>query len=321
MIEIKITSNDQNKRIDKFVKKYLSKAPDSFIYKLFRKKDVKVNGKRVNEDYILQENDHLQIYVPKDFDVSNPKDDLIDTEITFKVLYEDENLLAVYKPQGLLVVEDKNEKVKTLANQVLVYLNNKNEYSIENVGFTPAPVHRIDRNTSGIVLIAKNMLACQELTKMFKDRTNIVKSYVALVKGKIVDKGVINKNLIKDGDNSLVRVCSEKEGLTAITLYEPIEVINDYTLVSLKIKTGRTHQIRVHLSSIGHPLVGDSKYGDFSLNKLFKKNYKWENQFLHANMISFEDIKGHLSYLNSVKIECPLPHENINLLKKLRSER
>ena len=188
------------------------------------------------------------------------------------------------------------------------------------MGFTPAPVHRIDRNTSGIVLIAKNILTSQELTRMFKERKNIVKTYTALVKGKTINKGVINKNLIKDGDKSLVRVCNSNEGLKAITLYETIEVIGEYSLLLVKIKTGRTHQIRVHFSSIGHPLIGDAKYGDFELNKFFKKKYLWENQFLHANEISFEDIEGPLSYLNNITISCPLPHENINLLNILRSE-
>lgn len=320
MLEFTIGHSEANQKVFKFLKKYLNNAPLSLIYKTFRKKDVKVNGKRVNEDYILKENDYLQVYLPKDFQNLSKKMEINPIEITFKVLYEDENLLAVYKPQGLLVIEDQNEKINTLANQVLVYLTKKNEYSSERLGFTPAPVHRIDRNTSGIVLIAKTMLASQELTKMFKERTNIIKSYKALVKGKIQGKGVIDKNLIKDENKSLVKVCKSNEGLKAITLYESLEIINDYSLISLTIKTGRTHQIRVHMSSINHPLIGDAKYGDFELNKLFKKKYHWENQFLHASEVSFEDIEGPLSYLNSVKIICPLPHENINLLNILRSE-
>ena len=320
MLEIVINHSEANQKIFKFVKKYLNNAPLSLIYKIFRKKDVKVNGKRVNEDYILKENDYVQIYVPNDFTNISETKELKDTKITFEVLYEDENLLAVYKPQGLLVVEDENETTNTLSNQVLVYLANKNEYSIETKGFTPAPVHRIDRNTSGIVLIAKNILASQELTKMFKERTNIVKSYLALSKGKLFGKGEINKNLIKDDNKSFVRVCKNNEGMSALTLYEVKEHIQDYSLISLTLKTGRTHQIRVHMSSIDHPLIGDAKYGDFELNKLFKKKYHWEKQFLHASEVSFEGISGPLSYLNSVKIISPLPHENIKLLNKLRSE-
>lgn len=320
MLEIVINHSEANQKVFKFVKKYLNNAPLSLIYKIFRKKDVKVNGKRVNEDYILKENDYVQIYVPNDFTNISETKELKETKITFEVLYEDENLLAVYKPQGLLVVEDENESTNTLSNQVLVYLANKNEYDVKTKGFTPAPVHRIDRNTSGIVLIAKNMLASQELTKMFKERTNIVKSYLALVKGILKGKGEINKNLIKDDNKSFVRVCKSNEGMTALTLYEVKEHIQNYSLVSLTLKTGRTHQIRVHMSSIDHPLIGDAKYGDFELNKLFKKNYHWEKQFLHASEVSFEGINGPLSYLNSVKITSPLPHENIKLLNKLRSE-
>lgn len=320
MLKFKIENNEANQKVFKFVKKYLNNAPLSLIYKTFRKKDVKVNGKRVNEDYILKENDEVQIYLPKEFTDLSSKKEILSTNITFKVLYEDNNLLAVYKPKGLLVVEDKEEKVNTLSNQILVYLKDKGEYNTDTLGFTPAPVHRIDRNTSGIVLIAKNIITSQELAKMFKERTNISKSYLALVKGKITKDGIIDKYLIKDSDKSLVRVTSPNEGLKAITIYNVKEVINEYTLLSLKIKTGRTHQIRVHLSSINHPIIGDAKYGDFELNRLFKKLYHWENQFLHANEISFEGIEGYLSYLNNIKIECPLPHENILLLNKLRSD-
>lgn len=320
MLEFKIENNEANQKVFKFVKKCLNNAPLSLIYKTFRKKDVKVNGKRVTEEYILKENDEVQIYLPKEFTDLSTKKEILPTNITFKILYEDENILAVYKPQGLLVVEDKNEKVNTLSNQILFYLKNKGEYNNESLGFTPAPVHRIDRNTSGIVLIAKNMITSQELAKMFKERTNISKSYVALVEGIVTNDGIIDKNLIKDPDKSLVKVSSSNKGQKAITIYKVKEVINDYTLLSLKIKTGRTHQIRVHLSSINHPIIGDAKYGNFELNRLFKKQYNWENQFLHANEISFDGIKGYLSYLNNIKIECPLPHENILLLKKLRSD-
>ena len=133
MLEIVINHSEANQKVFKFVKKYLNNAPLSLIYKIFRKKDVKVNGKRVNEDYILKENDYVQIYVPNDFTNISETKELKETKITFEVLYEDENLLAVYKPQGLLVVEDENESTNTLSNQVLVYLANKNEYSIIDV--------------------------------------------------------------------------------------------------------------------------------------------------------------------------------------------
>ena len=137
MLEIVINHSEANQKVFKFVKKYLNNAPLSLIYKIFRKKDVKVNGKRVNEDYILKENDYVQIYVPNDFTNISETKELKETKITFEVLYEDEN-----------------ESTNTLSNQVLVYLANKNEYDVKTKGFTPAPVHRIDRNTSGIVLIA-----------------------------------------------------------------------------------------------------------------------------------------------------------------------
>ena len=154
MKKIQITENDANQRIDKYIKKLLVNAPTNFIYKMFRKKDIKVNGKKVNEKYILKNNDVVEMFLYEDkFKEFTATKDIYNVKKTFKVLYEDNHVLIVYKPAGLLVHEDKNESVNTLTNQVLSYLANKNELDLsrENT-FMPGPVHRLDRNTSGIVM-------------------------------------------------------------------------------------------------------------------------------------------------------------------------
>lgn len=322
MKEYKVSKQESNQRIDKFIKKYLPNAPLSLIYKVFRKKDVKVNGKRINNiKYIINENDIIQIYMPENPEFEE-NTNILELPITFDVVYEDEHLLVCNKPVGLLVVEDVNEKINTLANQVITYLYKKGEYDPSNQkGFTPAPVHRIDRNTSGIVLVGKDLQTIQELSLLFKNHDELEKEYLALVFGYVKQKGIINSQLIKDEKTSLVRLAkSNEKGLTALTRYEPLKLYKDTTLVSVKIETGRTHQIRVHMASIGYPLVGDAKYGDFNSNKLIKQKYGWQFQFLHAHRLKLNGLNGELSYLNNKIFEAPLPKENKKLLEKLREK-
>lgn len=320
MIEIKITSNDQNKRLDKFVKKYLSKAPDSFIYKLFRKKDVKVNKKPKNIDYITQVDDVITIYITKEqeesfiekkeIDVSNKQD--------FSVIYEDENILVVNKPANLLV-HDGDDKLKnddTLTKQVLNYLIKTNSYnpSKENI-FIPALAHRIDRNTSGIVVFGKTSLALQELFMAFKNHDGMDKEYETLVCGKVTEKGKIEAKLIKNEKTKIVNV-DEVNGVSAISLYSPLRVYEDCSLLKVKILTGRTHQIRVHLKHINHPLVGDQKYGNRNSDLLAKK-YGMHGYFLHAKKLCFHNLTGSLSYLNGKEFIAPLFDWENKLINKL----
>ena len=190
MKKIQITENDANQRIDKYIKKLLVNAPTNFIYKMFRKKDIKVNGKKVNEKYILKNNDVVEMFLYEDkFKEFTATKDIYNVKKTFKVLYEDNHVLIVYKPAGLLVHEDKNESVNTLTNQVLSYLANKNELDLsrENT-FMPGPVHRLDRNTSGIVIFGKTLAALQVLNEMIKQRHCIEKSYLTICKGKVNQK-------------------------------------------------------------------------------------------------------------------------------------
>lgn len=319
MKEIVIKKEISNQRVDKFVRKYLNEAPLSFIYKLFRKKDIKVNKHWIKEDYILKENDVLQIYVNDNQleEFNKPKkieniDDKID------VVYEDNNILIVNKPSGLLVHGDIKEKRITLANKVLSYLHNKGEYNPLENGFIPSPVHRLDRNTSGLVIFAKNIISSQILMDELKTHQNIEKHYLALVKGKITTKGVIKAPLLKDSDTGLVRVASVSNGgKESITEYEPVYFVDKYSLVKINLITGRTHQIRVHFSYINHPLLGDSKYGDFVLNKEFSNKFKLNYQFLHAYEIKFKNLPNELSYLSNKTFKAPIDVKKLKILHEI----
>ena len=317
MKKITISSKEANQRVDKYVKKFLNEAPLSFIYKLFRKKDVKINGHWVKESYILNEGEELTIFVTdSQIEEFNKPKEIEKVTLNHQIVYEDENILIVNKPRGLLVHGDEGEKKLTLANQVINYLYFKGEYDPKNDhGFVPAPAHRLDRNTSGLVCFAKNLVSLQELEDLFKEKEEISKEYKALVVGKFEGTKHIDAPLLKDQKTGLVRI--SKQGKNAETIVKYAENHGDFTLVNVQILTGRTHQIRVHLASIGYPVVGDAKYGDFKVNKEVREKYKFENQFLTAYKLSFKNLKGHLSYLSGKSFEVKLPEDEEKLLAKL----
>lgn len=311
MKKIQITENDANQRIDKYIKKLLVNAPTNFIYKMFRKKDIKVNGKKVNEKYILKNNDVVEMFLYEDkFKEFTATKDIYNVKKTFKVLYEDNHVLIVYKPAGLLVHEDKNESVNTLTNQVLSYLANKSELDLsrENT-FMPGPVHRLDRNTSGIVIFGKTLAALQVLNEMIKQRHCIEKSYLTICKGKVNQKRNLKGYIVKLDDQAQVKLVNKDYpgALTMETIVKPVKYNNDYSKVEVTLITGRMHQIRVHLSSIDHPIIGDRKYGDFELNKFVKKEFGLNHQLLHAYKIRFVKSFGVLAYLQDKEIVCPVP--------------
>lgn len=317
MLKKTISSLEAHQRVDKYLRKYLSQAPLSFIYKLFRKKDVKINGHWVKENYILNEGEELVVYVSDEqLEEFNQPRKVEKVSLNHPIIYEDENILVINKPRGLLVHGDKDEQRVTLANEVLNYLYFKGEYDPkENQAFRPAPAHRLDRNTSGLVLFAKNLESLQILEDLFKDKEEIDKIYLALIKGHLDEAMTIDAPLLKDEKTGLVKI--SKQGKSASTRVEPYKYYDDLSLVKVQIFTGRTHQIRVHLASKGFPVVGDSKYGDFQLNKEFRDLYKFDNQFLHAYQIRFKNIKGKLSYLSNKTLTAPLPKKEEEILAKL----
>lgn len=320
MIEIKASNNDCNKRLDKLVKKVLVKAPSSFIYKLFRKNDVKVNKKAKPMDYIISENDVIQIYISKDqeIDFTERKSLSVSSKCDFTVIYEDENILVVNKPSNLLV-HDGDGKLKnddTLTKQVLNYLIKNNSYDVKNENvFVPALAHRIDRNTSGIVVFGKTSAALVELFLAFKDHDGMEKEYEALVCGKINQSGSINAKLIKNEKSKIVNV-DEVNGVNALTYYQPIKTYEDCSLIKVNLLTGRTHQIRVHMKYINHPLVNDQKYGNKNSDILGKK-YGMQDYFLHAKRLCFHNLKGCLSYLNDKEFIAPMFDWQIKLINRL----
>lgn len=322
MIEIQIHSQEANQRVDKYVRKYLNNAPLSFIYRLFRRKDIKINGHWVDITYVLKADDILRIYATDQqiLDLAKPRE-IATTPPLKNIVYEDDNILIADKSKGLLVHDTENEKTLTLANQVLSYLIQKGEYDPKTTkGFIPSPAHRLDRNTSGLVVFAKNLPSLQELEAMFKTRQGIDKRYLALVVGRVEDNQLIDMPLKKDAHAKIVKVDRLTNGaLAAQTEIIVRERYGNYTLLEVHLLTGRTHQIRVHLQAINHPVIGDGKYGDFHINRMFKEQFGYDSQFLHAYQLSFMVKSGRLKYLDGKRFESPLPTKEasiINLIKK-----
>ncbi len=316
-----ITNKDCNQRIDKFLKRMLKDAPVSFLYKMFRQKDVKVNGKKANIDYILKEGDVVDIYLKEDLLNQFHKEALLrPVKADFPILYEDDNILVIDKPKGLLVHGDEGEKRITLQNMVLNYLKDKREWGPDSLtGFIPSPAHRLDRNTSGIVIFGKNLPALQELLTLFRERTQIEKRYTLLVRGTTSERGEINYPLIKDSNKKMVKVGTIQKGAKpALTRFHRIKSYTcGFSLVEAELLTGRTHQLRVHFAAIGHPIVGDSKYGDFKVNENFEKLYGLKNQFLHASYFKFDKIDGVLSYLSGKEFNSSLPEKEQKILSSI----
>ena len=318
MREFIINDSENGLTLEKYVFKVLKTAPMSFVYKLFRKKDVKVNGHHQDKKYRLMSDDVVAIYITDQQFQEFQKDKELVPNLKIKdlIIYEDQNVLFVNKPRGLLV-QKSNPNDESLDQLVVEYLMATNQYdpNIEK-GFVPGPAHRLDRNTSGLVVFGKNHASLTLLFELFKNHDLINKHYLALVVGNVEkDKDTIDAPLLKDEEKNTVRV--SKNGKTAKTVYKVIKRYKDYSLLDVTLLTGRTHQIRVHMAYINHPIVGDSKYGDFEANKAFKHQFGFSSQFLHSYKMGFGDLPAPLTNLSRKEFTAE-PREDIaNILTEL----
>ena len=307
MVKLIITGNQSNQRLDRFLKKYYAKAPLPMIYRMIRK-DVKLNGRRPKEDTILAEGDELTLYITEEESQSLMGSvRQVRSRKQFKVVFEDENILVADKPFGLLTHGDSHEKKNHLANQVMDYLIAQGEYDpSRDRTFTPAPCNRIDRNTTGLVIFAKNPQALREMNAVLREKDHVEKYYLTIICGELKEEMFLRDSMVKDEKKNRAMISDEDaEGARSMeTLVTPLEHGTyggrKYTLAQVRIFTGRTHQIRSQLSHAGYPLLGDSKYGgDTSLNS---------TQLLHSYMLCFREMpEGRLSYLSGEVIRCQPP--------------
>ncbi|MDR3304771.1 MAG: RluA family pseudouridine synthase [Clostridiales Family XIII bacterium] len=316
MVRVEIGENEQGRRLDRFLKKYLRSAPLSFIYRVIRK-DVKVNGKRAGADTLLAVGDVVEIYLPEEqVEGFLPQREGMKARKQFEIIYEDEAILVVNKPFGLLTHGDGKEKKNTLANQVIAYLIETGSYAPGRTQtFTPAPANRLDRNTTGLVMFGKTLSALRDMTAMIRgaDGENgaqsVGKYYLTVVKGTMKEKLCLTNRMTRDRERGVTVVLPEgaAEGILMETEARPLSAGKGYTLAEAKLITGRTHQIRAHLAEAGFPVVGDRKYGDAAANHLATRRFGLTTQLLHAYRIEIAAGRGSLDYLGGKRFEAAPP--------------
>lgn len=315
MRELTIGKNDAGQRLDRFISKSLPLLPPALLQKYIRIKRIKCNGARCERSQRLCEGDVLQLYINDEFFEQPREDNLFLTLFQPKldILYEDENLLLLDKRPGLVVHADETEKVNTLINHVQAYLYQKREWNPrwENA-FTPALCNRIDRNTGGIVIAAKNAETLRIINDKIRDR-EITKKYLLITLGQVKPaEGKIECFLRKDEAKKLVSVYHHPipDGKSAVTLYRTLQNKGELSLVEAELLTGRTHQIRASFADLGHPLLGDGKYGRGDVNR----RYGETRQALYSCYLSFDFTtpSGLLDYLQGKSFQV----ETVPFVKK-----
>ncbi|HEY9062088.1 MAG TPA: RluA family pseudouridine synthase [Pseudobacteroides sp.] len=297
MRSITVSGKYINKKLEYVIRNEFPNMPASAMFKAFRKKDIRVNGVRVKEDYLVNPGYKIDIYIPDNILDGKPVSKDTSMNIGFNVVYEDNNILIVNKEQGIPVHPDSDQKDNTLIDNIKSYLELKGDYSPQNKNsFTPSLCHRLDRNTGGLVIIAKNEESLKTIFDKIKNK-EIKKYYQCLVQGRVEKKSATLKAYLeKDARKSRVFVSDvrSKNAVEIITKYRVLSYEPGYTKLEVELVTGRTHQIRAHLAYIGHPIVGDGKYG----TNQFNRSMGIKSQALWAYKLLFDFVdKSCLDYL------------------------
>ncbi|HLS53457.1 MAG TPA: RluA family pseudouridine synthase [Tissierellaceae bacterium] len=301
MKEIIVSQNESGQRIDRFLRKYLDKAPRNFIYRMIRRKNIELNNSRTRPNAIISTGDTIQLYLADETirkfrsrrDYDTPRVDL-------DIIYEDNNIILINKKSGTLSHGAGEDKTGNLVDSMIQYLIDKKDFEPDKEKtFTPSICNRLDRNTSGIIIGAKNYESLRTINQALR-HSKIERFYKTIVKGQLKEEIKAKGYLEKNREKNLVKI-TEDEGVGAkkiLTNIRPLQVSNNYSLLEVELITGRPHQIRSHLAHLGYPIIGDRKYGDKHTNQDLLERFGLKDQWLHGYKIKFDGLERSLDYLN-----------------------
>lgn len=304
---ITVHKQEEGQRLVKLLGAYLKEAPNSFFYKMLRKKNITLNGKKADGTEKLKCGDEIRLFLSdetyeKFAGKVQPREKFPMAKLN--IVYEDSNVIFINKPAGMLSQKSVPSDV-SLNEYLLGYLEKSGQWKQEeSKAFRPSVCNRLDRNTSGMVICGKSMAGLQQMAALLKDRS-LHKYYLCLVKGVMTESQHLEGYLLKDENSNQVKIFQkETEGAAhIITEYEPLYTNGEATLLKVTLVTGKSHQIRAHLSSIGHPIIGDPKYGDRKVNASFRETHGIKNQMLHAWKLTFPELAEPLDNLSEKSFE------------------
>ena len=331
---LKVTANEAGQRLDKLLAKYLNQAQKGFLYKMMRKKNITLNGKRCEGGERLKEGDEIRLFLAEDTiakfsripvssvkaDVPNKRGESPDRRgrmPCLDIIYEDKNILIVNKPSGMLSQKAKDGDI-SLNEHILNYLIDSGHLPVEQLRtFKPSICNRLDRNTSGLVTAGVSLPGLQVMNQVFKDRS-IHKYYQCLVKGAVTKRQMIAGFLRKDETANTVQIhaMEVENSVPIMTEYVPLKTNGSATLLQVTLITGRSHQIRAHLASIGHPILGDFKSGDRAVNEAVSQKYRVNSQLLHSWKLAMpQKLPYPLDYLAGKEFFAPLPEVFLRVMR------
>lgn len=320
MREIIVGRDDNDQRVDRFLKKYLDKANSGFIYKMIRKKNIVLNGAKIKPEDMVYEGDVIKLFLSEETIekfMSDREHKVVETNLD--IIYEDEHIIVINKPVGMLSHSIKAMGFEeNVVDSMVSYLIERGEYvpRIQKT-FTPSISNRLDRNTSGIIIGAKSYEALKGINASMRER-KISKYYLTIVGGKVSGHFTSTAQLNKNENRNRVQINSNAEDeKEIITVVNSLKANNSYSYLEIELITGRTHQIRAHLAHLGNPVIGDRKYGNPRTNDTLRRKYGLRDQLLHSNRMVLDGLEGDLEYLNGKEFIADLPEQFMKIKKEL----